>query len=556
MEYSGYNYILGPDITFNGSYQGRLWQLSLQTDTCVLLYNISFNNYENLTETQPFGTSDWARCGDQEDDSEESKRFVLATGGRYSDPELNSTKPLAGNFTFLVCKATARLESREVRVATNGSVLDVVGLESEVSDDANANGSLSATIANSLLNSTLDSFYSAFAYIVYFNHGTAFSSLGADTPEVLPSDSSFSNWTWDRHNGNVYNYVWYFMNVTVPEPDPAAFMDTSLLTLAIRQATTLASTQFVNKYLLVDGDDLREIDGQLASNEQRLRVREVSLWLSEAILVLIVLIMAALLWIRPRGFGPSDTSTLAGLAYVLHQSPSLEQSLKGRNSLSSEALEASLSGQEYSALLQDYSVQATSAPQRASGKLSSKLESENQELVDLIEKPWRPWAFRLPITVAILAAPLCLVAALEAVYQHSEAMRLGLAVVDAHEYVRYTWVLIPAAVMTATRSLYSLVDFPVRLVAPYQQLKARPATAATNLNLNYLGLLTIISLIRSLRHKHWAVTATGLVMLVAPFLTIVVSGLYYTDAFSLELSSTIHYSNVLNTTVNFNDLNG
>lgn len=544
---------------FNGSYQGRLWQLSLQTETCALLYNVSFNNYQNLTETQPFGTSGWGRCGSEEDDSEESKRFVLATGGRLSDPELNSTKPLAGNFTFMICKATAQLENRQVRVATNGSVLEVVGLESESLDGTTASGSLSATIANGLLNRTLESFYAAFAYIVDFGQGTAFSSLGADVPRVLPSNSSFSNWTWDRHGGNVYDYVWYYMNVTVPEPDPAAFMDASLLTLALRQATVLTSTQIVNKYLLVDGDGSQETDGRLASNEQRLRVREVSLWLTEAILAVIIILMAVLLWIRPRGFGPSDTNTLAGLAVILHKSPSFKRSLRGRDSLSSEALEASLVGQEYRALLEDHSVQATSAPQGAPAeagnfpKHSPKQGVNSDELATDVAKPWRPLAFRLPITIAILAVPLCLVAALEAVYQHSEAESLGLGVVDAHEYIRYTWALVPAAIMTATRSLHSLVDFPVRLVAPYQQLKTRPAATADGIHLNYLGLLTIISLVRSLINKHWAVTATGLVMLIAPFLTIVVSGLYYTDAFSLEISSTIQYSNVFNMNYNFND---
>ena len=123
-----------------------------------------------------------------------------------------------------------------------------------------------------------------------------------------------------------------------------------------------------------------------------------------------------------------------------------------------------------------------------------------------------------------MTLPLIIVASLEATYQVSYA-RDGLDDAPSNPYWHYVWTWIPASTMTVVSLLYSSLTWSVVLLDPYSILRTHSVAAQHTLCQGNLPKSSVQLTCQALRYRRYALLAASVSALLAPLLTIVVSGL-------------------------------
>ncbi|KAK7731300.1 hypothetical protein SLS57_001236 [Botryosphaeria dothidea] len=141
-----------------------------------------------------------------------------------------------------------------------------------------------------------------------------------------------------------------------------------------------------------------------------------------------------------------------------------------------------------------------------------------------------------------MAAIFLIIAALDVLYRFSQLHTGIIDLGSASTYVTYAFTTIPAFVLASIGLMFAGFDFNVRLFQPYHVLRHVGSKTSDRkaLFLDYLGKVRLHCLWSALRHRHIPVVASSIGMMAAPFLTIVVSGLYHTSqipgTFEVKLS--------------------
>ena len=129
---------------------------------------------------------------------------------------------------------------------------------------------------------------------------------------------------------------------------------------------------------------------------------------------------------------------------------------------------------------------------------------------------------------------------LEVTYQMSK--NGGLAESSRNKYVRYLWRIVPTAILTVIATLFNMLDFQVQSLESYRVLHRGDATAKQSIFRNSTGKTPVEAIFEGFRFRQKAVAATALSALLAPFLTIVASGLFVE-----EFVSSTHTRNLVQT---------
>ncbi|KAK7512389.1 uncharacterized protein IWZ02DRAFT_508759 [Phyllosticta citriasiana] len=297
----------------------------------------------------------------------------------------------------------------------------------------------------------------------------------------------------------------------------------------------------------------KETTGTCYSTAQRLRVRGLSLYLMAALLVLKIVVALAMLSMAPRNFTPRDPSTIGSLALILANSPSLLDRLCHQGSSELESVRSHLLGTKCRSIVQNVESRCHFSVEILTDMKSDVSAVENTREKDMKIKWWRPLSI-LPIFKVVVAISLILVAvALEILYWRSEKSN-GLAQVDAQGYIRFIWVYVPAIVMLIAQTLVGTIAFGIVFIFPFYVLRTKYSSTRNDIVREYVSKTAIQSLWHSAMNRHFPVFLMAVTMLMAPLLTIVVSGLYTAQPIETRQLVTLSTVNQFNSSFRAEDL--
>lgn len=323
----------------------------------------------------------------------------------------------------------------------------------------------------------------------------------------------------------------YWLVSSKPNEIEPFFRNGTLLSETIKRPITSIAANLAHQYLL--GPSSSTIQGTVNTTKRRLYVRDLSFGLMTGILVLFIAISVLLgIFYFPVRACSRDPGSVAGLATILARSPQFMSEVMGMGSKPDSELEALLADRQHSTVItDDGTFSVTPYTERA-------LTNDRTEAVDSIEW-WRPLSAKMPMRILTFVTPLALIAALEALYQHSRKSGGIATIQDEESYIRYTWAYIPALAMLIVRILFFNLEFSARTLLPYSALRQGGTAATTSILEDKHRKIAIYGFFDALRKKQWALAAAILSVLVSFILPIAVSGLYNTKMLTLDTGSNL-----------------
>lgn len=298
---------------------------------------------------------------------------------------------------------------------------------------------------------------------------------------------------------------------------------------------TATSAQIVKQGFMKSGDI--DVQGRCHGTQERLRTNVLSLRLMQALLITLILITIGIWFLRPKSVVSRDPGPIGGLATLLARSPALQEQT---SRLGISPLE------DIHSRLHDHQCQNTTG---------STIE------VTAVEKPyamadspprsiawWRPMSISKWFISLIILSLALLLAGLEITFRLSKANN-GLGTVKIDGYIHYTWAYLPALVMVCMQICVGAIAFSYLLVAPYHTLKRQTWNTRDVLLKDYLSQTAIQSVLETCSSHDWAVLPVALSILLTPMLTIVVSGLFTTQATQSSHPTNITITTAFNSSV-------
>lgn len=324
-------------------------------------------------------------------------------------------------------------------------------------------------------------------------------------------------------NLNIEWNWWYdILNASQPQNNLWSFRNTSLVTeLSQRMWKALAAYVVKQDYKYSSNETIK---GTATSTQGRLCVQELSLRLIEAHITLLLALLMALCFLRPGVFHRDPTSLGAG-ATILARSPGLLNHLRDYGFASEQVLRESLSG--YRASLSQRL--PPDSPAMAIHRFRKRLEGRDVTGKSTADKSvscdwWSPLSVRWWYRICLMTTILALVAALEVILQLSNRKR-GLGYVRLDGYLKYTWSLLPTLVLVLVGLLFSMVDSTTRTLHAFHLLRKGRATLEDILH-DPTRQLTFMAVVYAAWKRHFILLWATLPALLAPMLTVIISGLY------------------------------
>jgi hypothetical protein len=300
---------------------------------------------------------------------------------------------------------------------------------------------------------------------------------------------------------------------------PAEYLDHETLLRDLRRLYATTANQIASRYLRANSTRL--VPGSYQTTQLRVTLRDTAFRITEGGLTMLILCICLLLICSPCPSASRISATLASLAVMIQGTGQLRSHLCGSGSCSLGRIEHNLSGYMFTSHC--HKLSRSSSIQLHQSKTT--LATHSAPAAGVVAW-WLPLAFSIYMKAAVIILPLVLVACLEASYQIS---RNGPGIDDAplNQYWHYAWTWIPASTMTVVSLLYSSVTWSVALLEPYSILRTRSVAAHYALGRSILSKPSIELGYQGLRSKRYALLAAAASALLAPLLTIIVSGLIF-----------------------------
>ncbi|PWY69494.1 hypothetical protein BO70DRAFT_365747 [Aspergillus heteromorphus CBS 117.55] len=338
---------------------------------------------------------------------------------------------------------------------------------------------------------------------------------------VDTSVGSFQTYQYNLSDPNSSYPTAFYLVANLSSPHALSdLLDASVLKAVSLPTYTAMTAQIARRYLMSSSNI--KFKGTYSAHIQRLIVREFSVRVMEATLAALIILIAGLWTWRPVRCTPRDPSTIAGMASILSRSPSVSGRLVGCQG-ATDLVNELADGQYHSKASEDdgwrtFSIEATN---KATEGTRTRVSSGPITW-------WQPMSASLWWWVISIVLPILIIAGLETAYQISRHQN-GLGNIDSEGYIRYTWVYLPALVMLVTRVFFDCIHFSAMLFQPYLELRQGGITTPGSLMENHLSKMTPFSFCTAIARRQWAVCATATSVLLAPVLTVAVSGLYSTE---------------------------
>ncbi|KAK5326332.1 hypothetical protein LTR70_002099 [Exophiala xenobiotica] len=316
-------------------------------------------------------------------------------------------------------------------------------------------------------------------------------------------------------------------------PALSSIFDSAKLTERVTDSFQAISVQVANDYLT--RTSIHHVEGTVMVAETRLVLRDVSAIIISSLLgILFVLSVLFGIFYLPSAVSPRDPGSVAGLAAILARSTRFLEALSGTGTSTAEELERLLSNQRYMTALNDQS-------------FSVELDGADLDLPTRMRDIswWRPMSASLWARSLFLLIPVALIVILEIcsrVSKHSD----GIVSPSANTFVNSLSVYVPALILLGVRTLFESLYFAARIFQPYHNLKKGGMPPSTTVMEDQNRGIVVMALWRALRKRQWAVMSAAVAVSLAPFLPVVVSGLYTVNNTLLSSNVTLTHLNRLN----------
>lgn len=290
------------------------------------------------------------------------------------------------------------------------------------------------------------------------------------------------------------------------------------------------------------------LSGFMSATQDRLVVRELSVRIMQSSLVTLILICGGLFVLSPVQCTPRDPGSILGQLIVLRRSLELARTVG--QVITDEKLQSVTTGKLYHGTVPT-GVDATSAwsihvvpdagingPRRNDNKREKPTKSEW----------WQPWSLKLLGRCLAILTPFLFIVGLEVTYQVSRRQN-GLGALGDNRYSKYVGAYVPAALMLAVRILYEGIFSSAKILQPYLRLKKGPCSIGdAAITQNSQARLAVQSFWAG-RSGNYGVSAAALASVLAPFLTIVASGLYVFEPTDSMRDVQINRADVFNSSI-------
>lgn len=304
------------------------------------------------------------------------------------------------------------------------------------------------------------------------------------------------------------------------------FLDTDLMITQINQAFSSIAALLVYGSMLDSRSD--RLPGSLEYTRDRVQVDPATAFAITVLLLLCAIICVFVLVKRPKDIVPRDPRSIMGVALMTLSSRGwLELLSKCRFEHSEEMLRKQMFSSDI--MIED-------ANRRF---VIRRVDNGHEDIPEspVISTPrfskskrtwWLPLTLKTWVRLIAILLPIAVIGVLEEVQRLSDRQG-GIMTVTDSNIAHYASTIIPALSMWGLAALHSSINFNTILLSPYFSLAKGHAHASRTVLSHNLGRLTLISLFASFKQRHVSAVFTGLAAVAGSFLTIVVSGLYFTS---------------------------
>ena len=290
-----------------------------------------------------------------------------------------------------------------------------------------------------------------------------------------------------------------------------------------------AQTVFENIAVQIARKNLVQISdipfhGQVSFTQNRLHVRELSVWLMVAGFTLLAVLTVVVIFYRPQGAVCVNPDSLAAIATMTRNSESLKRIMRGTGAMTSQELCGHLQAYRYSSL--------SEGPHSPPNDL--RIEVGQGDLIrtsGMSTGTMADWCSPLVTSRAtaglVLCLPLVVISVLEALQRLSDrtaglADLTNVSEVVSEIYTRF----LPSLLMLCIATLYNQLDFTVYSFAPFAALRSGGLLAKRAMTASVGGRLPLHALLTCLRNSFWGAVCTAMAAFIGSVLTIVVTRLY------------------------------
>jgi hypothetical protein len=298
----------------------------------------------------------------------------------------------------------------------------------------------------------------------------------------------------------------------------------SLITASQRTFKFLAA-QMAHQNLLLPAQDV--VEGSYSDCIHRIMVQELPLRVMQGMIAAAALTTIFVGLLTPRRALPGSANTIGFYISICGKSQPAIKPLEGSGVCTMDRMRQILSSYRFHTDFDkageplDVRINSTISP--ANDRIFPVSKSSDWQLSQ--EKWWRPFAFGLPAMFLTLLTPLIFMSALEVLLHYSHTHQ-GLVEIEPGSRYRYTWLFGPTLLLVLVATLFNTLDFEIEKIHPFQRLRRPAATAKSSILHNPLSKLTLVVLWDAFRFKDFTLGVTACAVMLAPFLPIVVSGLY------------------------------
>ncbi|RFU28160.1 hypothetical protein B7463_g8172, partial [Scytalidium lignicola] len=136
-------------------------------------------------------------------------------------------------------------------------------------------------------------------------------------------------------------------------------------------------------------------------------------------------------------------------------------------------------------------------------------------------RTWNPFWLQLPILASLTIIFAFVPVALLVLYFMSND-RSGFRVITTNHY---SWTYGPTALIVIVSTLWSQVDYNVRSLVPWHNLRRGACKPERSILLDYISPISIIRVFRAVKYQDWVVLAATIVLLLLKLATIISTGL-------------------------------
>ncbi|KAL2285150.1 hypothetical protein FJTKL_08377 [Diaporthe vaccinii] len=310
---------------------------------------------------------------------------------------------------------------------------------------------------------------------------------------------------------------------TIGTPYLDLFLDTDLMATQIDQTFSSIAALLVHGSMLDSRSE--PLSGSIEYMRDRVRVDRVTAFAVANILLLCALMCVIVFVKRPKDVVPRDPRSVAGIALMMLAS-------RGGESLFDygfEDAESMLKEQEFFSRVVLEDATRRFVIERVDNVRDDESESP------MIRTPrfssgkrvwWCPMTLKTWARVLAIVLPVAVIGVLEEIQRLSDRQGGIMAVTDSNT-AHYASTIITALSMWGLAALHSSINFNTILLSPYFSLSKGHAHASRTILSHNLGRLTLTSLFASAKQRHVSAVFTGLAAVAGSFLTIIVSGLYF-----------------------------